>query len=127
MSAAGDRDGLDAIERELADDDPTLAEAFQRWRVPAAGRERRPAGTTVPPWMLAVFLTAGASWVASPGFGVLAGALATAWVLLGGTDARRGRPGGARAADGPAEKPPRDTDGPDDGRPFPCTWRGGWV
>jgi hypothetical protein len=95
MSPAGDRDGLSAIEQELLDGDPALVEAFQRWEVPVSGREEPPGGTTAaPPWVLAVFATAAVSWVVSPGFDLLVGAVAVAWFLLNADDGgHRHRPG----------------------------------
>jgi hypothetical protein len=126
MSPAGDRDGLSAIEQELLDGEPALVEAFQRWEVPVSGREEPPGGTTAaPPWVLAVFATAAVSWVVSPGFGVLVGAVALAWFLLNPTDDHGRRPG-CRNALGRAGKAP-DVDGRDDGWPPPNLWRGGWM
>jgi hypothetical protein len=126
MSPAGDRDGLSAIEQELLDGDPALAEAFQRWEVPTGGREEQPVGTTTaPPWVVAVFAVAAVSWVVSPGFGVLVGAVGLAWVLLNANDDHRHRPG-SRDAPGRAEKAP-NADGRDDGWPPPNLWRGGWM
>jgi hypothetical protein len=125
MSPAGDRDGLTAIEQELLGGDPALVEAFQRWEVPAGRREEPPDGTTTaPPWVMAVFATAAVSWVVSPGFGVLVGAVALAWFLIDAND-HRDRPG-YRNVPGRAGKAP-GAGGRDDGRPPPNLWRGGWV
>ncbi len=127
MSPAGDRDGLNAIERELADGDPALAEAFHRWQAPKDVPQERPGGTTAPPWVLAVFVTAAVSWVVSPGFGVVAGAVALAWLLLDVTDGHRHLPGSRRNPHSRSEEAPTDADGRDDGWPPPHLWRGGWM
>lgn len=127
MSPAGDRDGLNAIERDLMDHDPALAEAFERWQAPAVEPDERPGVTTAPPWVLAVFVTAAVSWLVSPGFGVFVGLIALAWVLVGDADHHRRRPGsGARAA-GDSDKAADGADGRDDGWPPPHLWRGGWI
>ena len=117
MSPTDDREGLNSIERELVDGDPALAEAFHRWQVPTAAPEERPGGTTAPPWVLAVFVTAAVSWVVSPGFGVVVGAVALAGILLDAIDGHLGRPGSRRIAHGRCEKEPDDADRSDDGGP----------
>jgi type IV secretory pathway TrbD component len=79
---ARDAAQLERIERQMARDDPRLAEAFERWTDPAgmdpagtdpagtdlAGTESGAAGqetpTIAPPWVLAVFLVGLATWVA---------------------------------------------------------------
>jgi hypothetical protein len=75
--------------------------------------------------VLAVFVTAAVSWVVSPGFGVLVGAVALAWFLLDALVDRRRRPGSLRNAPVRAERAADDADGPDDGGPPPNLW-GGW-
>jgi hypothetical protein len=122
---ADDRKDLAAIERRLVDDDPALAEAFQEWQMPEEVPDARDGGTTVPPWVLAIFVTAAVSWVLSPGFGVLAAVLAFSWVSLGTAG-----PGGAGrrwTARGGAVGGPGHVERPDDGGLPPSTWRGGWM
>ena len=82
---------------------------------------------TAPPWVLAVFVTAAVSWVVSPGFGVLVGAVALAWVLLDASDGQRRRPGSRRNPHGRCEKKPDDADGRDDGGLPPHLWRDGLM
>jgi Protein of unknown function (DUF3040) len=100
MNLPDEEERLRAIERRLVDDDPALAEAFQRWQVPT--RKSGRAETAVPPWVLAVFLTAAVAWVATSGFGAAVGVLALSWVLYEVIN-RRGRQSGAGRAD--ARKP----------------------
>jgi hypothetical protein len=126
MSCAEEGKGLGAIERRLADEDPALAEAFQRWQVPEGAPDTQDGGTVAQPWVLAVFVTAAVSWVVSPGFGVLVAAVALFWVLVD-ADQRRGRVGLARAAGRDAADAPTCADGPDDGGLPPPRWRGGWI
>lgn len=125
MSRADDRRGLNAIERRLADDDPALAQAFQRWQVPEGPPDARDGETTAPPWVLGVFLTAAVSWVVSPGFGVLVAVVALSCILVG-TD-RTGRNGRRRATGVQDAGGPDGVDPRDDGGLPPYTWRGGWI
>jgi hypothetical protein len=127
MSCADDKGGLGAIERRLAGDDPALAEAFQRWRVPERAPDAQDGETTAPPWVLAVFVVAGISWVVSGGFGVLAAAIVLSWILLGVDRGSRDRRRSGPAADGRGADKPTGINGPDDGEMPPDLWRGRWI
>jgi hypothetical protein len=136
VSCTGDRgdgpadggQGLGAIERRLADDDPALAAAFQRWHMPDETPAAQDGDMAVAPWVLAVFVVAAVSWVASTSFGILVAVVAVAWVLVDADQHRGGRRGAGRErlADRGAGLGSRGVDGRDDGG-LPPTWRGGWM
>lgn len=129
---ADDRKGLAGIERRLVDDAPALAEAFQQWQVPegapdAPDGDAQDGETTVPPWVLAVFVTAAVAWVVSPGFGVLAAVVALSGVLLDADRSGSDRADRRRAAGGGSAGGPGGIDRRDDGGLPPHMWRGGSI
>jgi hypothetical protein len=135
---AEDRKGLAGIERRLVDDDPALAQAFQQWQVPEGAPDARDGDaqdgdaqdgvTIVPPWVLAVFVTAAVGWVLHPGFGGLVAVLALSCVLVDADRPGRGRAGRRRVAgEGGAAGGPGGIDRRDDGGLPPRTWPGGSI
>ena len=123
---ADDRKDLAAIERRLVDDDPALAEAFQEWQMPDGAPDARDGETTVPPWVLAVFVTAAVGWVLAPGFGLLTAVVALSYVL-GADRPGRSRRGRMREGGGAAAGGPGGIDRRDDGGLPPSPWQGGWI
>jgi Protein of unknown function (DUF3040) len=99
-----ERARLARIETELAGSDPGLVARFRRWRPTTESEVTRSGWSTVPVWMLVVFLVGFGSWTVGPWLGGLVVAVAGCRVARD----RMRRRGGGRV--GPAQGPQRKPD-----------------
>lgn len=85
---ARDRERLDQIETQLWRDDPGLAEALRRWRLPPECVDGHGLDTVVPAWAGVTLLSAFLLWIGGPAVGLLPAILAVRSMARGA----RGRP-----------------------------------
>lgn len=76
---AGDRARLMRIEAELAAADPALARNFRRWKSSGGHEVAGPGWSTMPEWVLVVFLVGFTTWMVAPAVGSAVAVVACCW------------------------------------------------